>query len=477
MPREITREQALEAAWSRGLLSYKLRDYQRVLHQAMWNFILEPTCRMSATVISRQWGKSYTQNLVAVEFAVRCPGAQIRMAAPTRDALKKITMPIMKQILADCPAKFLPKWRDKDHMWIFPNGSEIHLGGANDGHADDLRGPRSHLSVIDEAGFVDDLDYLVDSIMMPQTLSTGGTLIITSTPPRSPAHSFVDIADLCKKNGHYIHRDIYSTGFSDETIGLYAKSCGGFESTNWKREYLALFVTDEALAITPEWSEKFKEAVEPGELHRFWHRYTSLDLGIRDNTAAVWAYYDFRKAQLVAEQELIVSGTKLVTPMLADGIRQKEAELGYDKVGVYRRVADNNNLQLLNDLRAIHGLPFFATSKDELPAMVNELRMWLGAGRIRVHPRCVNLIGCLEKGIWKNEANIGREFARSRAYGHFDALSALIYMVRNVDVHSNPVPADLGFNPHTQWINPTVLEQQSDNAAMIRNMFPRLGRR
>jgi hypothetical protein len=472
----ISREAALRAAWSRGLLAYKLRPYQADLHGALWKWILDENCRLGCPVISRQYGKSFVQNLVAIEVAHRVPEAQIRCVAPSRKQLLDITLPIIRQIIKDCPEDLKPKWRSKHSMWEFHNGSEMYISGANDGHADDSRGPRSHFGYIDEAGFVDDLGYLVDSVLMPQTISTGGTLVVTSTPPRSPSHPFVDIAQGCQLEGNWIHRDIYSTGFAQTAIDSYAKSCGGFESTNWKREYLALFVIDSNLAIIPEWKSEYVGLPPTPATASYWHGYEAMDLGVRDNTACLFARYDFQRAQLRVEDELILKGTSLTTPLLSDEIRKKEQALGYDKTGVYRRIADNNNLQLLQDLAAVHGLPFMPTNKDALPAMVNELRTWVGAGRIRVDPKCQNLLGCLSTGIWRNEANVGREFGRSRVYGHFDALAALMYLVRNLDVHTNPLPAGYGYDTTTQWVSPAVMERDTESAAAVRQIFRVNGR-
>ena len=70
-------------------------------------------------------------------------------------------------------------------------------------------------------------------------------------------------------------------------------------------------------------------------------------------------------------------------------------------------------------------------------------------GRIVVHPRCTQLLGCLKYGVFNNKRS---EFARSNVYGHYDHLAALIYLVRNLSTHSNPIPADHGFENHTSWL-------------------------
>ena len=474
----------VEMAWKTGTLAWKLRNYQLPVYDAFWGWIHDPDCLSGCANISRQFGKSYSMNLVVDEFCRRVPRAQVRFAAPSGLMLRNITLPIMRQLLADCPKDLRPRWRRNDHFWEYPNGSEFHIAGANEGHADDLRGSASHLSGVDEAGFVDDLKYLIDGVLMPQTLTTGGTLLVSSTPPESPVHPYVEYATDCKDRGHYIHRDIHATNQPKHVIDQYAKQAGGYASTTWKREYLAQFVVDESLAIIPEWDNKYVEAVERCGLWRFWHKYEAMDLGVRDLTVCLFGYYDFRKARLVIEDELVINGPQLTTKLLAEKIREKEKALWPQPNGeapsIYRRVSDNNNPLLMNDLAALHSLPFFGTSKDELTAMVNKVRLWAKAGRVIVHPRCTNLIDCLRAGVWKSAAHIGRDFGRGGArLGHFDAMAALTYAVRNCDEHSNPIPATYGWNldPHKTFIPEKMFDTSSDVAKVLRERFGVLRKR
>jgi len=132
---------------------------------------------------------------------------------------------------------------------------------------------------------------------------------------------------------------------------------------------------------------------------------------------------------------------------LKDAILIKERE-NFGVSPVYRRVADNNNLLLLQDLGSLHGLHFNATDKSSLDAMVNEMRMFVGAGRLIVSPKCTMLLGCLKYGIFDDKR---RAFARSTLYKHFDHLAALMYMIRNLDQATNPVPNTYGMALGTHW--------------------------
>lgn len=382
---------------------------------------------------------------MAIEYALKKPNTQIRFAAPTAKALRKIIHPIFSMLCADAPEAYRPQWTGFDALYRFHNGSEIHVAGTDKGNAESLRGTSSHLNIIDEAGFCSELDYVLRSILMPQTITTGGTTIMASTPPKTPAHDFFEIAQECKQDGHYQEFTIYDNEtLTPDIIDIYAKESGGYESTTFQREYLCKFVVDTSSAVIPEWDAKFIGHLEPTEFTGYYHRYTALDIGVRDFTAGVLGYYDFRRAVFYVEHEFQINGPEMTTPKLAELIKATEAE-SFQGIKPYRRIADNNNLILLQDLGTLHDMHFAPTSKDSLHAMVNELRILVGNGRIMINPRCTKTIGAIQYAVWDDHR---KEFARSKTYGHFDHLAALIYLVRNLDQTTNPIPAthNVGFD-------------------------------
>ena len=62
----------------------------------------------------------------------------------------------------------------------------------------------------------------------------------------------------------------------------------------------------------------------------------------------------------------------------------------------------------------------------------------------------MELIQCLEFGVYADEKR--KEFGRSKELGHYDALAALIYLVRNIDQSSNPIPKHFGTGLSTHHI-------------------------
>jgi hypothetical protein len=464
----LDKDTALRLAWERGLLSFLLYDYQIPLYESLWEAIKNPKCLKFTLNCSRRYGKSMTMSLIALEFAIRNPNSQIRFAAPTAKTLKKITNPIFRMLLETCPKHLKPRYYTQDQEWRFPNGSIISCAGTDNGNAENLRGTASHLNLIDEAGFCDDLNYILKSILIPQTLTTGGKTLLASTPPKTPAHDFVTIAQECESEGFYKTYTIFDNKtLSKETIDLYAQESGGYNSSTFKREYLCQFVTDETLSVVPEWKDEYIQIPNKNDnFNKYYHRYVALDIGVVDKTVSIFGYYDFKQAILYIEDELVLQGNEVTTQKLSDEIKTKEKQV-FDNLQPYKRIADNNNLILLQDLSSMHNLHFSPTNKETLDAMVNELRLMVGSGRIRVHPRCTHLIGCLKYGIWdKNH----KSFARSSVYGHFDGLAALVYLVRNLDQHTNPIPSDAFISHYTHFIPENKTNKNQDFLKKIFNI-------
>lgn len=436
-----TKEQIIKEYWFRGNLGYKLHTGQKYINQTL------STLKGQLVVIncSRQWGKTYLMVTKAIELALKQPKARIKIGTAFLTDLTEFILPTFDTVLLDCPPSLKPKYKVQGSKWVFSNGSEIKLVGL-DKHPNSLRGnSKTSMVILDEAGFIGNLDYIYKSVLIPMTThSPDCKIILISTPPSTPAHPYVEFAQRAESEGSYCKFDVYTNPMIDQaTVNRLAKESGGYDSTTWKREYLCQFVLDQDLALVREWDDKYIEDTKPDEFRPFYHNYVAMDMGRKDKTALLFGYYDFRNARLIIEDELTMDGPTWTTLTLKDDILVKEKELWKEKK-VYLRIADNNNPHLIQDLSNLHNLTFSETNKESLEAMVNEVRIMVGQGRILINPKCKMLIGCLKYGIWDKNR---KEFARSKVYGHFDWFAALVYLVRNLDTFSNPIPANYG---HTQ---------------------------
>lgn len=449
--------------WYRGNLRYKLHAGQKKVD----DLFRSSTKQLFVGNISRQFGKSFWAVTKAIECALKIPKAQIRFATAFQTDLETFIQPAFRKILEDCPKDLEPTFKTNGSKWVFKNGAEIKLVGV-DKHPNSLRGSTLDLIIIDECGFVSNLDYIYKSVIIPSTMHRPqAKVILISTPPATPAHAFIDYCQKAELECGYVKLTIYDNPMINEaTIKRLIEESGGEDSTTWRREYLGEFITDSDLAIIPEWKDDFIQDVETDMTYVYHHKYVGLDLGVKDFTAAIFGYYDFRKATLIIEDEFRMNGPSMNTEILVGAIRKTEAEL-WGENPPFRRVSDNNWPILMQDFSSIHNLTFIATTKDNLEAMINEVRLMVQKGQIVIHPRCKSLIGCMKYGVWDSKK---RGFARSSAFGHFDHLAALIYLVRNLAKHSNPIPAVL--NPTFQTFSGVgVTSKQSANAKAISSML------
>lgn len=477
----ISRKDAIDRLWRLGQLSWKLDSCQIQLY----NKFKESKYRKVVWNCSRRLGKSYTLLIVALEYAIQNSNTQIKYACFTALAGQKIILPTIRSILEDCPEDLKPNYVKNEKCFYFNNGSIIQIEGTDEGNAEKLRGTASHLSILDEAGFMDDLDYVINDILLPQALTTNGRILIASTPSKSPAHPFTKLIMEAIKYDAYIKKTILDAlkdiendpphlknRLNSDLVHELKEASGGEESSTWKREYLCEILIDTPNAVIPEFNEKAeKEIVMEWPRPVRYDAYTSLDLGIVDYTAALFAYLDFKNNKLVIEDELWMNGQEVTTKNLADQVRETEARLWVDPVtgatqDPYLRVSDDE-LLVLNDLYKQHGLMFIPTRKDNKEAAINEVRIRIGSRNIVIHPRCKNLIYQLKTAMW---AKNRKTFARSEEGGHQDLIDCLIYMVRNVQWQKNPYP-EAGGTGRIFDVFSKGSQQLSTTASAIKNIF------
>jgi hypothetical protein len=487
--KQITRQEAAAIRWKQGVLRWKLEPHQRDMYdkihaQQGGKFYLN---------CARRIGKSFTLCIIAVEYAIRYPGSQIKYAAPTQKAVKKIVRVHFKKIFKDCPAKLRPVYNRVDGEFVFPNGSIIVAAGCDNENYENLRGTESHLNIVDECGFIDDLKYIVDDVLAPMTMDTGGKTLLASTPPRSPGHEAFSIAQELDALGKYARITIDQAADSggkrltraivdayiDEQRG--GRSVEEFKaSSTYRREYLAEFVVDQDWAVIPEWTvEREGALMKSVETPALYDGYVSTDMGHVDGWGTLFGYWDFRNARLVIQREILKFKSR--TDLVATEIKKVEKELweadaektkglrqSYHGKGggyPYLRVGDNDRLEIAN--LSSHGLPFIPTKKDNKELQVNQLREMVASGQLIVDPSCKELVFQLRTTCWNSTHS---SFERTEK-GHGDLLDALVYMVRNVQRNRNPYP-DAVYNIHETMYAPRA-SNTSSTGKVIKGMFAR----
>lgn len=470
-------EAAIHNLWEIGQLRYKLEPKQREAYDHIKESSPE---EIFFLLCHRGFGKTFLGSTIGIETARRESEGSILIVSGTLKKLRTIVKPTFEQILRDCPKNFRPEYQSQDSTYTFPNGIRVHLCAAEKGHIEELRGIHKVILVlIDEAAFFGDeddsypLDYVIEHILNPMFIRTKSTprIIMMTTPPDVPNHPCKPYFERAQVNGCVATYDIDHSDVPPKKIEELKRR--NKDPLAWQREMECKWVIDSNRLIVPEWdSKKYVMEVKKDEYFGYYHKYEALDTGVRDFTVNCFGYYHFRLGKMVIEDEVLLQGDQVRTDILAEKTKEVEKALGYEKL--YRRIGDNNNLIILNDLSGPkHNLPFIPTTKsvltsnnaDEDFGMVNELRLWVNSGRLIVHPRCKYLIGCLENGIWDKTK---KAFARSTTYGHFDGLAALCYLVRHIDTNTNPIPPLFGISDQTHHVPIEIKKPESNNYKALR---------
>jgi hypothetical protein len=469
--KQITEAQAKELLWRSGNLSWKLKGKQIEIY----NYIKNLESDTGIILCARRTGKSFCLLTLANEICSSTPNTIIKYACPTQRMVSTILRPAMRQITADCPADLKPEYDSQQKIYRYPNGSEIQIAGTDGGNADGLRGGHAHYCFCDEAGFMDDLEYVVQSILLPTLDTTDGKLIMASTPNYKDAnHEFHEKFVIPQEaSGNIIKFTIYDSPMLTpaKIEKIIARYPGGVNNPQFRCEYLVEIPRSSENSLFPEFhTMKDKIVKSEIEIPEHFDPYVSMDIGFKDLTVAIFGFYDFKEAKLKILDELVMNGPEMTTDRLAKEIKQKEELRFYDpnlniRIPTYLRVMDND-LKLLNDLAVLHRLYFIPTKKDNREAAVNNARMWIASGRVEIHERCKHVIYHLERASWnKARTDMTRLPDSSDGTirgGHADSASAFYYLIRNILESKNPYPDDFNmlkgsnaFNSPKKEINGT----------------------
>jgi hypothetical protein len=411
---------------------------------------------------ARRFGKTTSLLTFVMEKLRQNPGWICRWCFPNKNQAREVLSAEIAKLQSSCPEHLKFRYQTTDSVFIGPNGSKLYIRGVNEDRGDSARGPASNMIVCDEYGFWNEPDYIVREVLFPQLENQPGQwLIKASTPPRNLGHRYyIEREEAIRKN-RFIQKIIYDNeALSKEELQIIIDESGGVESSAFKRERLCEPVSDPELLICPEWSESLN--VVPDEYPRpeYFDAYVGGDSGADDNTAVLFGYYDFLKAEKVIEQEYVTNGK--TTAEIIAGCKAIEAELWKDHKP-RKRVYDAPK-QLIFDIFTDHKWPVQMPKKDDKLAAIHDLRVEVGARRFKVKARCKHTIRQLKVGMWKDDRH--SDFERTEGLGHLDAVAASIYFNRCIDTQHNPWPKNLGLNRYTHFITPDSTSQDKTERAL-----------
>lgn len=475
---------ARHALWRRGDLSWMHHDGvddPARGQRAAARLVTSGKGRRYVFNIARRWGKSHFFAMQACQRAVQVPKARIPYAASTVASLREFIIPIFSEILDTAPDDVRGVIVGDEVR--FPNGSRIVLAACEDKlKANRLRGPKADLAIVDEAGFIPILRYVVTSVLLYQLATTRREMLIGSSPPETPAHEFVQMYAEAEVAGCAMRATIYDAPFVDrDTIAELCTDSGGPDAVSWRREGLAEFVVDVERALVPEFSRMESTIVVECGGGQDVDRYIVGDLGFEDLTFVLFAEWNFAAAMLEVVDEHVEA--RATTHDINHGVEAVRHERWGDAPIHHRALdasaivlADMRRLQDDDDPTSEHA--WRMARNHERDAAVNQLRLAIARGRWRIHPRCEQLIAHMRNGIWNERRT---DFDRVKGYGHFDGVAAAMYLERAVDRTHNPAPP-ASFNRYAQIVTgglaPPAATSEVARLHRLRDAFrPRRDRR
>ena len=449
-PKKVSKSAAIAELWNRGELSWKCHSVQKDMRSVFYNADDNATL---VWLLARQSGKSVELAILALEQCLRKPNSIVKLLTDTKLHAQSIFDPIFKMLLEDCPEHLKPAYVESKFTYHFSNGSSIQLAGSDNKHYERLRGQKSDLVLVDEAGFCDNLKHIVKSVLLPTLTHTGGKIVLASTPPTDSDHDFYEFIEQAELNNTLTKKTIHDNPLlKGEQVQRIIKEMGGENSPQFRREYLCEVIREEENVLFPEFTPELEaEIVKEWPKPPFYDTYVAMDLGYKDLTAVLFAYYDFKADKVIFEDEIVLSGKELQLPDLTERIIKKEADLWTNPLSnevkiPNIRVSDINYIVTKEIARISNGdLIFDVAKKDDNEAALNKLRVMLANEQIIINPKCTTLIRHLKNVKWKSPNNRVL-FGRSPDDGHYDAVDALKYLIRNINFNKNPYPAHLNMN-------------------------------
>ena len=488
---------ALHEAWHYGE-AWRHPDVCDSLQRAWLEQVRDAVDKGRRSSFLARWGRQVGKSWAHIAFALcemqRRPGIVIRYAALTGKSCLKLVKPTFKRLSETMPESIRPVLKEHDGTITAPNGSELVFAGTDNEQFDRLRGPFSHLIMLDESAFYDDL-LSVEAALLPQLNTTHGLCLYFSSPPETPAHPWAqrDTAHQASQKWskatiygcpRYSAADVLEIEEAEaERLGYTREEL--LKTTYWDREYRANIVIEEARAALPAWTDALADYLR-GDWQRPHHfdAYVSLDPGkTGDPHATLFGFHDYERNALVIEDELELRSAVTHIGAWAEAVKAKETALwGVNKWEGTLSGATHEHLRKHNldelflrthsataprqpwlrvgdddarvtvDMALQHGIAVLPSEKHDKALWVDTVNQLIRERRLFIHKRCVRLLEQMRSTLW----NRTRSQWERTDKDHGDLVDCLVYMCRAVQWHRDcrpPAPVDKGLVEAQRMMN------------------------
>lgn len=233
----------------------------------------------------RKFGKTTMAERIAMN-SLGPPRSTVWVISPTYKQGKLISWEKFKRIIpADAMGK---KPNDTDLIITLKNGSQLFLMGSDE--PDSLRGPEPDCAILEEAAY--HKEGVWSKVIRPNLMPKKSPAYFITTP--AGYNWFKDLEDearrkiaLGDKEWACFHFSCYDNPhISREEIADARKDCDTEEI--WRQEYLAEYESSVGRVFSAFSDQKHVRKIELPSGH--FNAWRAVDWGMRDNTAALWAY-------------------------------------------------------------------------------------------------------------------------------------------------------------------------------------------
>lgn len=363
---------------------------------AKQSLIYYQPARFSCGLCARRFGKSYVD---AAKLLGGQPGDVSLYATRKYIDAKAIMLPIFRDLNFRFDLGLSINL--SDHTITEPNGAIIRLAGVKDeAAAEDLRGPRYRRAVLDECGTFHSelLQYVVESVLQPALVDSGGDMLLTGTPGEDPDPKDYwfqltgDPATGLPGKWPTVHGTIFDNPKTKVDPRIALRDI--LEQNQWtedhptfRREYLAEWVPDVG-SLVFSYEGEIAQGPDMGLT------VLCMDFGFVDHTSFTVLRQKERPHVWVMQSYSLPGLTIQEIAEIANGLRQRwrPNHIVCDEGALGKGYGET--------LRKQYNIPCEPADKRHLRARIDMGRGMMAAGQIHLTPECEELLGEWKKLPW-----------------------------------------------------------------------------
>lgn len=342
------------------------------------------------------------------------------LVAPTYGQAKELAWNILIKMIPD--DLLLKKPNETNLCFIFKNGSEIHLKGAD--NPDSLVGRGLKGIVIDEIARIRNHQRLWEEILRPSLSDYQGWGIFISTPQGK--NYFWQLFVKGQKNEDEFKSWQFKTSDNPFIPRSEIKAAQDMMNDRYfRQEYEASF-EDYTGLVWPEFSEK-DHMIEPFDIPDWYDTFGCIDTAVSGTTAALKMAVDENGNLVICDE--YYEQNKRVSEVVSKLKDWKVKSWFIDPASSAKNQVKEGNIYSLHDEYRDYGI-YARHAENDVNAGINRVAEFLKSKKIKIFRTCKNLLEEISQYHWSEERETVSGVTVPKPYKEFDhAVDCLRYLV------------------------------------------------